>query len=53
MWGIPVMSYMPDWIGEQDNTDAGRVAMFQRLAWGQWTHNEIAQGIPFEHLIYG
>ena len=22
-WGIPVVSEMPDWIGEQDNTDAG------------------------------
>lgn len=52
MMGIPVTSYMPSWIGEQDNTDAGRLTMFRRLAWAQWTHNEIEQGLPFERLIH-
>lgn len=50
-WGIPVVSEMPDWIGEQDNTDAGRLAMFRRLAWAQWTLEEIAHGEPFARLL--
>lgn len=45
--GIPVESHMPGWIGEQDNTDSGRLAMFRRLAWAQWTLEEITQGVPF------
>jgi len=51
MWGIRVESHMPNWIGEQDNTDEGRVAMFRRLAWAQWTLEEIESGEPFERLI--
>lgn len=50
-WGIPVVSEMPGWIGEQDNTDAGRLAMFRRLAWAQWTMDEIGSGEPFRRLI--
>jgi hypothetical protein len=44
MWGIPVVSEMPDWIAGQDNTDASRLAMFRRLAWGQWRMAEIESG---------
>jgi hypothetical protein len=51
LMGIPVTSYMPDWIGEQDNTDAGRLAMFRRLAWAQWQLSEIESGEPFARLI--
>lgn len=51
MWGIPVESHMPGWIGEQDNTDVGRLAMFRRLAWAQWTPDEIQSGEVFERLI--
>lgn len=51
MWGIRVESHMPNWIGEQDNTDAGRLEMFQRLAWAQWTLTEIESGEPFERLL--
>lgn len=51
MWGIPVESHMPQWIAEQDNTDAGRLAMFERLAWAQWTMAEIADGEPFKRLL--
>lgn len=51
MWGIHVESHMPNWIGEQDNTNAGRLAMFRRLAWAQWTLEEIESGEPFERLI--
>lgn len=50
-WGIRVESHMPNWIGEQDNTDAGRLAMFRRLAWAQWKLSEIAHGEPFARLL--
>ena len=49
--GIRVHSDMPHWIGEQDNTTEGRLAMFRRLAWAQWTLEEIASGLPFERLL--
>lgn len=51
--GVPVESHMPEWVGTQDNTDAGRVAMFRRLAWCQWTMDEIAAGVPFRRLLCG
>lgn len=51
LWGIPVRSYLGGWIGEQDDTDEGRLAMFERLAHAQWTLEEIAQGIPFRRLL--
>ena len=51
MWGIPVVSEMPDWIGAQNNTDAGRLQMFRRMAWAQWTLEEVAAGVPFERLL--
>lgn len=51
LWGIPVESHYPRWIGKQDNTDTGRLAMFERLAWAQWTHEEIAEGLPFRRLL--
>lgn len=51
MWGIPVESHQPQWIAAQDNTDAGRLAMFRRLAWAQWTMDEIASGEPFARLL--
>jgi hypothetical protein len=49
--GIPVHSDMPNWIGQQNNTDAGRLAMFRRLAWAQFKHEEIANGFAFRHLL--
>lgn len=49
--GVPVVSEMPDWIGVQDNTDAGRLAMFRRLAWAQWRHDEIASGEAFACML--
>jgi len=51
LWGIPVRSSLQGWIGEQDNTDEGRLAMFERLAWAQWSLDEIAQGVPFRRLL--
>lgn len=50
-WGIAVESDMPNWIGAQDNTDEGRLAMFRSLAWAQWTLDEIAVGAPFKWLL--
>lgn len=51
MDGIRVTSEMPDWIGQQDNTDAGRLAMFQRLAWAQVELHEIEDASAFARLI--
>jgi hypothetical protein len=51
IWGIPVISEMPRWIGEQQNNDASRLEMFRRLAWAQWTLDEIASGEPFARLL--
>lgn len=51
MMGIPVTSEMPNWIGEQDNTENGRLAMFRRLAWAQWHTMEIQSGEPFACLL--
>lgn len=42
---------MPKWCGEQDNTDEGRLSMFERLSWAQWRHEEIAAGVPFAWLL--
>jgi hypothetical protein len=53
MWGIAVESHMPNWIGEQDNTDAGRLAMFRRLAWAQHRLSEIESGEAFSRLLGG
>lgn len=50
-WGIPVESHMPSWIGQQDNTDRGRLAMFRSLAWAQWRLEEIASGEAFKWLL--
>lgn len=51
LWGIPVVSEMSNWIGQQDNTDAGRLEAFRRLAWAQWRHSEIESGEAFAHLL--
>lgn len=51
MMGIPCVSYMPNWIGEQDNTDFGRLEMFRRLAWAQWRYSDIKSGLAFEYLL--
>lgn len=51
LWGIPVVAEMPDWIGSQDNTDAGRLAMLRHLAWAQWRPSELASGDAFARLL--
>jgi len=42
---------MPFWIGQQDNTDAGRLSMLRILAWAQWELHELATGEPFLRLL--
>jgi hypothetical protein len=51
LWGIPVESHMPGWIGEQDNTDEGRLSMFRTLAWAQHRLSEIKSGEAFARLL--
>lgn len=51
MWGISVRAHQPEWVAAQDNTEAGRLAMFRTLAWGQSTHEEISSGEAFERLL--
>lgn len=51
MWGIKVESDMPGFIGEQDNTDFGRLSMFRSLIWAQWRLDEIRKGDTFKWLL--
>lgn len=51
LWGIPVHSDFPRWIGRQDNTDAGRLAMFRSLIWAQWRLSEISSGEAIAQLL--
>jgi hypothetical protein len=51
IWGIPVVSHMPNWIAAQKNTDADRLRMFRELAWAQFTLDEIQSGWAFERLL--
>lgn len=51
MWGVPVISEMPHWIGAQSNTEEDRLRLFRELAWSQWTLEEIASGEPFARLL--
>lgn len=51
LWGIPVESHMPGWVGEQQNTNESRLAMFRRLAWAQWRHEEISSGEVFARML--
>lgn len=61
--GIPVECHAPWWIGKGAATAPGeprlsaapfedkRLHALQRLAWAQWTVEEIAAGAPFRHLL--
>lgn len=51
IWGVRVESHQPRWIGEQDNTNEGRLAMLRALAHAQWTLEEIESGEPFARLL--
>jgi hypothetical protein len=63
--GIPVVSHSPFWICKPASfdtllapdvlvpclADAYRLGAMNSLAWAQWSVNEIAEGIPFRHLL--
>lgn len=59
--GIPVIATAPHWIlksccparlEDVDVTLVGeRLPAFERLAWAQWSVDEIARGDPFRHLL--
>lgn len=59
--GIPVFHEMPTWIGgpasrlgidDLENPFLGdRLPMFRRLAWSQWSVDEIRSGEPFRRLL--
>lgn len=51
MMGVRVFADYCDWIALQDNSEEGRLAMFRKLAWAQWTHSEIESGQAFKHLL--
>ena len=51
MMGLQVKADMPNWIGDQDNTEQGRLDMFRRLAWAQWELEEISVGNAFAWLL--
>jgi hypothetical protein len=51
MWGIRVLSDMPEWIGAQDNTDADRLRMLRELAWAQTTMAEIESGESLARIL--
>ena len=64
IFGIPVYCAFPKWIGAQAATpieffgkrppkrsDADRLEMFRRLAWAQWTLDEIRSGEAFAWLL--
>lgn len=50
-WGISVESHMPQWIGQQANTEADRLRMFREMAWSQFTPEEIASGWALKWLL--
>lgn len=61
LMGVPVFYGFPQWIGaeagrpldefEQGPRYGDRLAMFRRLAWAQWTLDEIRTGDAFAHLL--
>lgn len=62
MMGVPVFYAHALWIGAQaglhvtewpavpKRNDGDRLAMFRRLAWAQWTADEVRAGVPFVYL---
>lgn len=62
--GVPVFYQHPAWAGagaalplsefgkrEPLRDDGARLALFRRIAWAQWTIDEIDSGTPFKHLL--
>jgi hypothetical protein len=64
LWGIPVRYACPGWIGAGASIplmsegplkrdDEARLAMFRRLAWAQFSLDEVRTGYPFGLLLAG
>lgn len=59
--GVPVVHELPQWIGApaasrslasiEDPYTGDRLSMFERLAWAQWTLDEIKSGEAFAHIL--
>ena len=59
--GVPVIALAPHWICKaaasadvstiESPAMPAREPVFERLAWAQWTVEEIARGEPFRHLL--
>lgn len=59
--GMPTLYEMEHWIGAPGGSRGvetlsaprlgNRHEMLRRLAWAQWTLEEVAAGVPFEHLL--
>ncbi len=58
--GYPVVYHAPHWICAEGGCrgvnavgfgDVSRAAALQRMAWGQWTVDEISKGEPFARLL--
>lgn len=42
---------LSEWPGEPKRDEAARLAMFQRMAWAQWTLDEVRTGEPIRRLV--
>lgn len=51
IWGIPVFSEMPNWIGQHQPNEASRAEMLSRVADCQWELYEIESGEAFASLL--
>lgn len=64
LMGVPVLYDAPHWIGspaagrlaevdrlERYADDEKRREAFHRIAWAQWSVEEITEGVPFRHLL--
>lgn len=52
LWGIPVFSEMPNWIGWHQPNDRSREEMLCRVADCQWQLSEIESGEAFSCLLH-
>lgn len=48
--GVPVAYAAPHWIAS-GCTEENRESVLNRMAWGQWHHEEITRGTPFAQII--
>lgn len=60
LWGIPVITHFPRWIGASascapgeplNRSESARLSMLRRMIWAQWRREEIASGEAFAALF--